>query len=165
MNEGLLTKSLNDINAFATENLPTERENELVMHAVPAKGLTCVIIHKRFVKKNASTNHREFVFDCTVLECGAKVVEYPMAMQGGTVLMPLSHSLFDDDAICRYAYHQGKTKLLVSGLKSLSNFMTIGDEKLMSVSEGDIEEESGDEDEFLTLTQLGEKHEENYVGV
>jgi hypothetical protein len=29
--------------------------------------------------------------------------------------------------------------------------MTVGDEKLMSVSEGDIEEESGDEgDEFLT---------------
>jgi hypothetical protein len=96
----------------------------------------------------------------------AKVVEYPMAMHNGTVLVPLSHSLFDDDAICRYAYHQGKTKVLVSGLKSLCNFKTVGDQKLSSVLEGDIEDESGDEgDELLTLTQLGEKYAEKYVGV
>jgi hypothetical protein len=116
-----LAKTVNDINTYYTETLPTEREHEIILQSIPSKAF-CVVVHKRYARKTPSTKvngHKEFIFDCTVLGNGAVPLEMPTATEtGGTIPKPMTNSLFKDDAICQYAY-KGK-KHIVSQLISIA---------------------------------------------
>ena len=85
--------------------------------------------HQRYAKTVSSTEingHRDFLFECTLLAIGAKLVELPMVTSGGTFLTPLTKSLFTVSAICQYSYSAGKSKHLISQLKRIYSSSTVG---------------------------------------
>ena len=119
--------------AYVTEALPHERQNDTVFSSIPVK-TSCVVIHARYAKKVSLTEingHREFLLECTLLSIGGKYVELPMVNSEGTSsAIPLTKSLFTISAICQYAYSAGKSKHLISQLKrvySSSNNVEQGD--------------------------------------
>ncbi|KAL3763176.1 hypothetical protein ACHAWU_006201 [Discostella pseudostelligera] len=116
------------IDAYVTETLPPTRQNDTVFESIPNK-TCCVVIHQRYAKTVSSTEingHRDFLFECTLLAIGAKLVELPMVTSGGTFLTPLTKSLFTVSAICQYSYSAGKSKHLISQLKRIYSSSTVG---------------------------------------
>jgi hypothetical protein len=95
------------VDAYVTETLPPTRKNDIVFASIPNK-TCCVVIHERYAKTVSSTEingHRDFLFECTLLAIGGKIVELPMVTSEGTSsAKPVTKSLLDRGTLdCRCA--------------------------------------------------------------
>jgi hypothetical protein len=107
----ILAANIYKLQSYRTEKFPEERSNEVVFQAIPGKTM-CVVLWKRFVKKNASTSvngSQEIICECTILKDGAATMEFPSSSRQ---LFQYDKCLFTVSAIAGYVHPSNKRKVI-----------------------------------------------------